>query len=70
MNADLRSAAVILPTKRGNIPRVMTFDDHNDAYDVMLAFGKAGIEAWMIRFEHYGPGQKPADMPAVQESMF
>ncbi len=69
MAGELRSAAVLL-LRKGQRPRLMIFDDYNDAYDTMKAFCGAQQPAVMVTYEHFGPGEKPADLPMVQQALF
>ena len=70
--SDLRPAALICKERRSDqLPRIMIFEDHNDAYDTMMAMDMDKYkDVWMCHFEHYGAGQKPKDLPDKQEKLF
>lgn len=72
MKMEPKPAVVIIFEKDtyDTFTRAMYFTDHNDAWDVMHAFGRSGKRAMMAVCEQYGPGEKPTDMPAIQERLF
>ena len=64
-----RSAILVL--LRGNdIERALAFESHVDCFESANRFKKAGFDWVMLPFEYYPAGEKPADLPLIQQSMF
>ncbi|MEQ9027541.1 MAG: hypothetical protein RLP44_02400 [Aggregatilineales bacterium] len=61
---ELREAALIIWDKENEIARVLIFEDHNDACDVMFGMVETRYEcSQMVAPEHFKKGEKPADIP-------
>lgn len=69
--AELKQAVVIIHNRRTHeVERVMCFEDHNDAVDVWEAYvGHLTSYASMAVVEHYSQGQKPNNIPLIQQAL-